>query len=235
MKQFSILLLAMLVVGKSSEAGWEDIKKGDCLTEKKAPELVPARDPMIFIAGKCDTDYALAGDAYQQLSCGLEAYAGSWERTILQHSQPGFYFPKPVPCMKSVDWLLHQWVGYEDIEDTNLCSSDRLSEIFVQEEELITEKFFIGQGSAYLPQPLRIKRQGIRYAESYSEDFCDLLEVRIAYKGWGGFEAVVEEYDCISDKLSLCREYQVKASKTDEGQHCALVERVKDCSRSFWD
>lgn len=222
----SALILNLFLFSQIHDRNWNDAKVGDCLTAKQLQEFVGVLSPEAYLLGSCDQDYPLDGDVFKETACEEPLHLGSWSREIKKHKEPGFFFPKPVPCRTSVVYLkAHYEVPVE--EDLLICSdmSPRVS--YEQSEEFFTKKYSAGQGEVYLPNPLVIIKNW--YDEILRLETCHESRFQVEYQGWGKFRAQVEELNCQSGVETLCRRADLKTSQNKDGEMCLEITKINAC------
>jgi hypothetical protein len=224
-----VVFVVLLFVTNPQIQGWEDIQEGDCLTTAELQKLSGVRDPSLYNNEKCGEEHIGSAQVFQQLSCGDSVHVGEWKREMKEHKEAGFFWPKPVPCTTSVTSLEQSFSVMEDVTDPIVCSEEPV-EIFSQTESLTTERFSAGQGYLYLPNPMLIEARHYQDIGDETYQLCERTELNIKYTGMGKLEGSVARYDCDTGEVKLCLSAKLKASETDEGEMCALFQKISDCS-----
>ena len=223
---FSTFIFSFFLWGQISDRNWNDAKVGDCLTAKQLQEFVGVLSPDSYLLGSCCKDYALDGEMSADTACEEPLSIGSWSREIKEHKEPGFFFPKPVPCRASVTYLkAHYEVPVE--EDLLICSDLPPRVSYEQTEEFFTKKYSAGQGEIYLPNPLVIVQNW--RDEILRLETCHESRFQVEYTGWGKFSAQVEELNCQSGVETLCRRADLKTSQNKDGEMCLEITKIKAC------
>jgi hypothetical protein len=213
-----------------SEKPLGDIVVGDCIALDQIQSLTGVSDPSLYIAGKCGVSYESAGTLTDELSCGLELPGGAWSRTTKQHKEPGFFWPKPTPCMTSVTSLEKEVYKQELISDDSMCSADEVYVSSYQTENLKTERFKIGQGEAYLPYPLTTHKETFVYSNGKLESTsCTDKTLFIKYMPLTKVHVKLDVYDCKENQRTSCQMMEIIQGKDSEGNSCGSVERIWDC------
>lgn len=209
-----------------------EIKEGDCLRGPEIQVFLGVENPDLYYTLECGKPYPVAGDLIQHFACGLEGLSGRWSREIKEDDQPGFFWPNPVPCMSFVTSLKYAKAHYRELPTDIACVTENAQKISDRVESMATKKFGIGQGQAYLPNPLIVKN--IEYGESSADQAasvtaCNQREFRADYLGWGAFQMEWKKIDCLANKETECQRAKVEASTDAEGHQCALVKKLTQC------
>jgi hypothetical protein len=226
-----ILMGVFFVLSHSMVQGLGDIKEGACLTFQELQAAVETERRDIYQGGDCDIDYGLDGKLTQDLACGLHLETGQWHRSMAQHLKPGFFWFGTPPCQKSVEFLSYDHTTYGEVADGLACTKENSAVLKYQQEKLEAKKFKVGQGAAYLPNPLWVHRENFGFDDTgtYQRLNCSELELVASYLGSGKFHARWVERECGGGKITACREAKLSASENDVGQPCGKVEKLIEC------
>jgi hypothetical protein len=208
-----------------------EIKEGDCLRGPEIQKFAGVENIDLYYTFECGVAYDLKGQNLQQLSCGLDGVTGNWARETKEHRMPGVFFPAAVPCMSSVTSLDYMNSKFTDIPENEVCDLDKVQKFSERTETMRTKKFAVGQGEAYLPQPISTKV--VEYqntAEGASlVTSCREAVFEAEYRGWGTFQLKWRKSDCLTNKQTECFIAKLSQSKNEEGHDCALVKKLTPC------
>src|SRR5665213_3151997 len=177
------MFLLEVILGAALIQGIGDVQVGNCLTFDQIQGVLEVERTDIYQGGECDKDYGLDGKVSQDLACGLHLDTGEWHRSMVKHKKPGVYWFSEPPCWMSPEFSSYENSTYSEIaqnnDQSNTCTAANAVVFKYQQEKLETKKFEIGQGEAYLPNPLwvHLEKFGANEKGVYQKLSCIEREV----------------------------------------------------------
>lgn len=211
----------------------EEIEVGNCLGIEDLYEQLGVYKMELYTVGECGDAHGSEGVYEESLTCGENYQAGNWDRVVREHKAPGFWWPRPVPCMASVTGAVSE-VQLLVSKDAEVCSAEQSYVSDYYYERLMSRKYKAGQGELYLPDPLAIfyNTYGFDSEAGHFEETCRQTYIRGSYDGYLTIDLkreVIEGCPGQTQETS-CQVYSVGQGEDSEGNTCALVKAIKSCN-----